>query len=199
MTGRSGTQRARLDQQPAGLSAAQRAARGKAARQSVPRRSHAAFEPRPGRPDPVSLLQRQAAGRLPELLPIRYGRMLASPFAYFRGAALPMASDLAGTPATGLIVQACGDAHLSNFGIFASPERRLVFDINDFDETLPAPWEWDIKRLAASIEVAGRANGFSRGQRREAAIAAVGQYRRAMRRLAGLGQLDVWYAHAELD
>jgi uncharacterized protein (DUF2252 family) len=199
MTGRSGTQRARLDQQPAGLSAAQRAARGKAARQSVPRRSHAAFEPRPGRPDPVSLLQRQAAGRLPELLPIRYGRMLASPFAYFRGAALPMASDLAGTPATGLIVQACGDAHLSNFGIFASPERRLVFDINDFDETLPAPWEWDIKRLAASIEVAGRANGFSRGQRRAAAIAAVGQYRRAMRRLAGLGQLDVWYAHAELD
>jgi hypothetical protein len=134
-----------------------------------------------------------------ELLPIRYGRMMASAFAFFRGAALPMASDLAATPATGLIVQACGDAHLANFGIFASPERRLVFDINDFDETLPAPWEWDIKRLAASIEVAGRGNGFSRGQRRAAVLAAVAQYRQAMRRFAGLGHLDVWYAHAELD
>ena len=125
--------------------------------------------------------------------------MLASPFAYFRGAALPMASDLAGTPATGLNVQACGDAHLANFGIFASPERRLVFDINDFDETLPAPWEWDVKRLAASIEVAGRVNGFGAGQRRQAAIAAVAQYRLAMQRFAGVGHLDVWYAHAELD
>jgi uncharacterized protein (DUF2252 family) len=188
-----------LDQQPAGLSPAERAARGKAAREAVPRQSHAAFEPGPGRRDTVGLLERQAASRVPELLPIRYGRMMASPFAFFRGAALPMASDLAATPATGLIVQACGDAHLANFGIFASPERRLVFDINDFDETLPAPWEWDVKRLAASIEVAGRGNGFSRGQRRSAVLAAVAHYRQAMRRFAVLGHLDVWYAHAELD
>jgi uncharacterized protein (DUF2252 family) len=197
-TGR-GRRRARLDQRPSGLSAAERAARGRAAREAVPRQSHAAFEPRQGRPDTVSLLEQQAASRVRELLPIRYGRMMASAFAFFRGAALPMASDLAATPASGLIVQACGDAHLANFGIFASPERRLVFDINDFDETLPAPWEWDIKRLAASIEVAGRDNGFSRTQRRAAVLAAVAQYRQAMRRFADLGHLDVWYAHAELD
>jgi uncharacterized protein (DUF2252 family) len=165
----------------------------------VPRQAHAVFEPRGDRPDTVGLLRQQAESRLPDLLPIRYGRMLASAFAFFRGAALPMASDLAATPATGFVVQACGDAHLSNFGIFASPERRLVFDINDFDETLPAPWEWDVKRLAASIEVAGRGNGFGRGQRRHAVLAAVGQYRLAMRRFAGLGHLDVWYAHAELN
>jgi len=194
-----GMRRARLDQQPAGLSVAERAARGKAARETVPRQSHAAFKPAHDRPDAVILLERQATSRLQELLPIRYGRMMASAFAFFRGAALPMASDLAMTPATGLIVQACGDAHLANFGIFASPERRLVFDINDFDETLPAPWEWDIKRLAASIEVAGQGNGFTRGQNRAAVLAAVAQYRKAMRRFAGLGQLDVWYAHAELD
>ena len=190
---------ARLDQQTAGLSAAERAARGKAARDTVPRQSHAQFEPARDRPDVVGQLEQQAATRVADLLPIRYGRMLASAFAYFRGAALPMASDLASTPATGLIVQACGDAHLANFGIFASPERRLVFDVNDFDETLPAPWEWDVKRLAASIEVAGQGNGFSRGQRRAAVLAAVAQYRQAMRRYAGIGHLDVWYAHVELD
>ena len=173
--------------------------RGKAARESVPRQSHAIFEPPQRRPETVGLLEQQAASRVPELIPIRYGRMMASAFAFFRGAALPMASDLAATPATGLIVQACGDAHLANFGIFASPERRLVFDINDFDETLPAPWEWDIKRLAASIEVAGRDNGFSRTQRRAAVLAAVAQYRQTMHRFAGLGHLEVWYAHAELD
>jgi uncharacterized protein (DUF2252 family) len=190
---------ARLEPAPAGLSAADRAARGRAARAAVPRESHACFRPGRGRPDPVSLLERQAASRLPELLPIRYGRMLASPFAFFRGAALPMANDLAATAATGLIVQACGDAHLSNFGMFASPERRLVFDINDFDETLPGPWEWDVKRLAASAEVAARGNGFSRGDRRDVVLAAVARYRRAMRRLAGMGEVDAWRSPSEVD
>ena len=190
---------ARLEPAPAALSAAERAARGRAARDAVPRERHASFRPAPARPDPVSLLERQAASRLPELLPIRYGRMLASPFAFFRGAALPMASDLAATPATGLIVQDCGDAHLANFGIFASPERRLVFDINDFDETLPGPWEWDVKRLAASAEVAARDNGVGRKARREIVLAAVGRYRRAMRRLAALGEVDAWESPSEVD
>ena len=194
-----GPGRARLEPVPAALSAAKRAARGRAARDAVPRESHAAFRPAPGRPDPVSLLERQAASRLPDLLPIRYGRMLASPFAFFRGAALPMASDLATTPSTGLIVQACGDAHLSNFGIFASPERRLVFDINDFDETLPGPWEWDVKRLAASAEIAARGNGFGRRLRREIVLAAAARYRRAVRRLAGMGEIDAWQSPSEVD
>jgi uncharacterized protein (DUF2252 family) len=190
---------ARLEPAPTGLAPAERAARGKAARARVPRERHAEFRPAADRPDPVALLQQQDASRVPELLPIRYGRMLASPFAFLRGAALPMASDLAATPASGLIVQACGDAHLSNFGIFASPERRLVFDINDFDETLPGPWEWDVKRLAASAEVAARGNGFGRRQRREIVVAAVARYREAMRRLAGLGELDAWQSPAEID
>jgi uncharacterized protein (DUF2252 family) len=125
--------------------------------------------------------------------------MLASPFAYLRGAALPMASDLAATASTGLTVQACGDAHLANFGIFASSERRLVFEVNDFDETLPAPWEWDIKRLAVSAKVAARGDGLRRAQRLEIVRATVGRYRPAMRRLAGLDSLDVWYLHTELD
>jgi uncharacterized protein (DUF2252 family) len=136
---------------------------------------------------------------VPELVPVRWGRMLVSPFTYYRGAALPMASDLARTPVTGLAVQACGDAHLSNFGIFGSPERRLVFDINDFDETLPGPWEWDVKRLAASLEVAGRDNGFTTKQRRDIVLAAVAQYRQAMRRFAGMTHLEVWYARADVD
>ena len=195
----NGLHRARLEPVPAGATPADRVARGKAARAAVPRASHATFQPAAGRPDPVSLLERQAAARVPELLPIRYGRMLASPFAFFRGAALPMASDLAATPVSGLTVQACGDAHLSNFGIFASPERRLVFDINDFDETLPGPWEWDVKRLAASAEVAAADNGFPRSQRREIVQAAIASYRRAMRRLAGLGDLEVWQSPAEVD
>ncbi|MGZ4433313.1 MAG: DUF2252 domain-containing protein [Trebonia sp.] len=181
------------------LTPTERAARGKAARAEVPRDSHALFELSADRPDPVSLLERQAVSRVPELVPVRYGRMLVSPFTYFRGAALPMASDLATTPASGLTVQACGDAHLSNFGVYASPERRLMFDVNDFDETLPAPWEWDVKRLAASLEVAARGNGFPGKQRREIVLAAVARYRIAMRRFAGLRNLDVWYAHAELD
>ena len=136
---------------------------------------------------------------MPELVPIRYGRMLVSPFAYFRGAALPMASDLADTPCTGLVVQACGDAHLSNFGIFASPERKFLFDVNDFDETLPGPWEWDVKRLAASLEVAGRGNGFSRKQRRRIVAASTRMYRETMRTFAGMSNIDVWYARVDLD
>ncbi len=178
---------------------AERAASGKAARATVPRDSHGEFDPPADRPDPVSLLEQQATSRVPELVPVRYGRMLVSPFTFFRGAALGMAHDLAGGPTTGLLVQACGDAHLSNFGVFASPERRLVFDINDFDETLPGPWEWDVKRLAASLEVAGRDNSFSRAERREMVTACVARYRTAMRRFATMTNLDVWYAHAELD
>ncbi len=165
----------------------------------MPREAHAVFDPPANRPDPVSLLEQQAVSRLPELVPVRYGRMLVSPFTYYRGAALPMASDLATTPVSGLTVQACGDAHLANFGVYASPERRLVFDVNDFDETLPGPWEWDVKRLAASLEVAARGNGFSAKQRREILMASVARYRTAMRGFAGMRELDVWYAHAELD
>ncbi len=195
----AGLRAARLDPSPTTLTAAERAARGKALRAKVPRENHAAFAPAADRPDPVALLQQQDASRVPELLPIRYGRMLTSPFAFFRGAALLMAGDLVATPATGLIVQACGDAHLSNFGIFASPERRLVFDVNDFDETLPGPWEWDLKRLAASADVASRDNGFGRPQRRQIAVAAVARYRKAMRSLAGLGELDAWQSPAEID
>ena len=163
---------------------ATRAAQAKATRRAVPREAHAQFDPAPDRPDPVRLLEDQARTRLAELVPIRYGRMLASPLAYLRGAALAMAGDLAGTPGTGFIVQACGDAHLGNFGIFASPERRLVFDINDFDETLPAPWEWDVKRLATSLEIAGRVSGYRPGERRRLVRETAAQYRLEMR-LAG--------------
>ncbi len=195
----TGPRQARLEDPAAGSDPAAQVARGRAARRAVPREAHAHFEPAPDRPDPVQLLERQARNRVPELLPIRYGRMLASPLAYLRGAALAMAADLAGTPSTGFIVQACGDAHLANFGIFASPERRLVFDINDFDETLPAPWEWDVKRLAASLEIAGRCTGYGGRQRRRLVRETAGQYRLEMRRLAGLGNLDLWYSRGELD
>jgi uncharacterized protein (DUF2252 family) len=181
------------------LTPAESAARGKAARAAVPRASHAVFEPGPDRPDPIALLEEQAATRLPELVPVRWGRMLVSPFTYYRGAALPMASDLATTPVSGLAVQACGDAHLSNFGIFGSAERRLVFDVNDFDETLPGPWEWDVKRLAASLEVAARENGFAVKLRRDIVTAAVTRYREAMRSFAGKTNLDVWYARIDVD
>jgi len=181
------------------LTTAERAARGKAARSAVPRTSHAVFEPAAGRPDPVALLEEQAATRVPELVPVRWGRMLVSPFSFYRGAALPMASDLAGTPVSGLAVQACGDAHLSNFGIFGSPERRLVFDVNDFDETAPGPWEWDVKRLAASLEVAARDNGFGGGQRRDIVTAAAASYRLAMRGFADMTNLQVWYARTDAE
>jgi uncharacterized protein (DUF2252 family) len=174
-------------------------ARGNAARAAVPRESHAAVEFPASRPDPVELLEQQGTTRLPELVPIRYGRMLASPFTFYRGAALVMAQDLATTPNSGLIVQACGDAHLSNFGFFASPERRLVFDVNDFDETLPAPWEWDVKRLAASLEIAARTSGFGRKQRREIVRRTVASYRTAMREFGGQGTLDVWFTQEDVD
>ena len=193
------TQRYQLDTGLGRMTPAERAARGKEARAAVPRDSHAVFDPPPGRPDPVGLLEEQAKSRVPELVPVRRGRMMVSPFTYYRGAALPMASDLSHTPVSGLAVQACGDAHLSNFGIFGSAERRLVFDVNDFDETTPGPWEWDVKRLAASLEVAGRGNGFSGKDRREIVTAAVTLYRQAMRTFAGMTNLDIWYAHADLD
>ena len=160
--------------------------------------SQGEFSPGRGR-DPVGLLLGQAASRVPELVPVRHGRMLVSPFTFYRGAALPMAADLAGTPASGLRVQLCGDAHLSNFGAFASPERRLVFDVNDFDETLPGPFEWDVKRLAASLAVAGRASGFPGKVRRKIALAAGEGYRTAMREFAGQPFLDVWYAHLDIE
>jgi uncharacterized protein (DUF2252 family) len=180
------------------LSRADRAARGKDARTAAPLESHAEFRPGGSR-DPVGLLLSQAESRVPELMPIRHGRMLVSPFTFYRGAALPMAADLASTPASGLRVQLCGDAHLSNFGAFASPERRLVFDVNDFDETLPGPFEWDVKRLAASMAVAGRANGFPGKDRRKVVLAAAEAYRTAMREFAGQPLLDVWYAHLDIE
>ncbi|MGW5721627.1 DUF2252 domain-containing protein [Amycolatopsis sp. NPDC003865] len=176
-----------------------RIARGRAARAAVPRASHAAF-PAPGtRADPLALLARQDTRRVPELVPIRYGRMAASPLAYFRGAALPAAADLAATPRTGFAVQACGDAHLGNFGLFASPERRLVFDLADFDETLPAPWEWDVKRLAASVEVAGRENGHPPGQRRRAVLAVVESYRQATHDFADRSSLEIFASSTDAE
>jgi len=181
------------------LTAAERAAHGKAARREVPRSSHASFEPGPSRTDPLELLERQAQMRVPELVPIRYGRMLVSPFAFYRGAALIMASDLASTPRSGLSAQCCGDAHLSNFGVFASPERRLVFDINDFDETLPGPWEWDVKRLATSVLIAARGNGFPVSDQERAVLDTVRQYRTGMASFAAMNNLDVWYAHLDVD
>ena len=171
---------------------------GKAARVQAPLDSHGVFEPAADR-DPVGLLLAQADTRVPELVPIRHGRMLVSPFTYFRGAALPMAADLAATPTSGLRVQLCGDAHLANFGGFASPGRQLVFDVNDFDETLPGPFEWDVKRLAASLVVAGRDNGFTARDCRIIVLAGVQGYRTAMRVFAGMSMLDVWYAHLEIE
>jgi uncharacterized protein (DUF2252 family) len=178
---------------------AERAARGKAARSEVPRSSHGDWAPAPDRPDPVDLLEEQARSRVPDLVPIRYGRMAASPFAFFRGAAYVMASDLADTPQSGITAQLCGDAHLSNFGGFAGPARRLMFDLNDFDETLPGPWEWDVKRLAASLTIAGRENGLGARERRRVVTAAVRKYREAMRRFAGMRNLDVWYSRVEFE
>ena len=180
------------------LSRADRVARGKDARAVAPLESHAEFSPGRGR-DPVGLLLGQAASRVPELVPVRHGRMLVSPFTFYRGAALPMAADLAGTPASGLRVQLCGDAHLSNFGAFASPERRLVFDVNDFDESLPGPFEWDVKRLAASLTVAARDNGFTAKAGRKIVLAAAERYRTAMREFAEQTFLDVWYAHLDIE
>jgi uncharacterized protein (DUF2252 family) len=181
------------------LSVAERVQRGKAARAEVPRAGHAAFTPPPGRADALEVLESQAKTRVPELVPIRYGRMLVSPFTFYRGAAMIMAGDLADTPRSGLMTQCCGDAHLSNFGVFASPERRLVFDLNDFDETLPGPWEWDVKRLAASMRIAAINNGFSVKDQDEIVLTTAEGYRTAMRTFAGQGNLDVWYAHLEIE
>ncbi len=192
---RRGPARLRTDEQ---LSRADRVARGKDARAQAPLGSHAQFEPDAAR-DPVGLLLQQEQSRVPELVPVRHGRMLVSAFTFYRGAALPMAADLATTPTSGLWVQLCGDAHLSNFGAFASPARRLVFDVNDFDETLPGPFEWDVKRMAASFAVAGRDSGFPTKTRRKIALAAVEGYRTAMRGFADQPLLDVWYAHLDIE
>ncbi|HEY3828879.1 MAG TPA: DUF2252 domain-containing protein [Solirubrobacteraceae bacterium] len=181
------------------LTVAERVAHGKAARAEVPRSSHAVYEPAAHRTDPIVLLERQAQTRVPELVPIRYGRMLVSPFTFYRGAALIMASDLAATPRSGLTVQCCGDAHLSNFGVFASPERQLMFDVNDFDETLPGPWEWDVKRLAASMLIAARDNGFPVADQEQIVLDTVEEYRTAMASFAAMKNLDVWYAHLDIE
>jgi uncharacterized protein (DUF2252 family) len=178
---------------------AERVARGKAARAEVPRSRHGVFEPGAGRADPIALLEEQAKTRVPELVPIRYGRMLVSPFTFFRGGAKIMAADLAATARSGLTVQCCGDAHLSNFGVFASPERKLVFDLNDFDETLPGPWEWDVKRLAASMLIAARDNRFAIADQDRIVLATVEEYRTAMARFATMKDLDVWYAQMDIE
>jgi uncharacterized protein (DUF2252 family) len=180
------------------LTRGEREARGKAARAEVPRSVHAEIDFRLPR-EPIELLEEQATTRVPELVPIRYGRMLASPFAFYRGAALIMAADLARTPNSGLRVQLCGDAHLSNFGVFGSPERNLVFDINDFDETAPGPWEWDVKRLAASFAVGGREIGFTPNDRNAVVLSTVRAYREAMAAFAAMSNLEVWYAHLPIE
>ena len=181
------------------LSPAERKAHGRSARTNVPRSSHAEWEPASKRPDPIALLESQAKTRVPELVPIRYGRMLVSPFAFYRGAALIMSSDLASTPRSGFQVQLCGDTHLSNFGVFGTPERRFAFDLNDFDETNPGPWEWDLKRLVASFTVAGRERGFSEKERRAIVEATVAEYRSAMRGFAEMTNLQVWYSSIDID
>jgi uncharacterized protein (DUF2252 family) len=181
------------------LTEAERAARGKAARAEVPRSELEAWEPPLGRPSPLKLLQEQAESRVPELVPVRHGRMLVSPFTFYRGAAYLMASDLTAMPRTGLQVQLCGDAHLSNFGAFAAPDRRLVFSINDFDETHPGPFEWDVKRLVASFAVAGRDRGFDERQRESVNLAVGRAYREAMTAYAGLGNLELWYARVDVE
>src|SRR5690242_16593925 len=181
------------------LTVDQRVARGRTARREAPRSEHGRWRAAPDRPDPVALLEEQAATRVPELVPIRYGRMLVSPFTFYRGAAAIMAADLASTPVSGITVQLCGDAHLSNFGVFGTPERQLIFDINDFDETLPGPWEWDVKRMAASFEVMGRFRGFSPDNRHAIVTAGVREYRERMRRAADMPTLGAWYDQLDAD
>ncbi len=178
---------------------AERVQRGKEARSEVPRASQAEFAPPSDRSDPVALLEQQARTRVPELVPIRYGRMLVSPFTFYRGAAKIMAMDLARTPRSGLTVQCCGDAHLSNFGVFASPERRLVFDINDFDETLPGPWEWDVKRLSTSMLIAARDRNFTAKEQDRIVLSTTEQYRKAVREFASMDNLAVWYSRLDVE
>ncbi|MFG1813653.1 DUF2252 domain-containing protein [Kribbella sp. NPDC049174] len=181
------------------LAPSDRARLGLAARATLPPREQGELVLAPNRPDPVSLIEEQARSRVPELVPVRHGRMMMSPFAFFRGNALGMAADLGAGPVSGLRVQLCGDAHLSNFGVFGSPERRLLFDINDFDETIAGPWEWDVKRLAASLSVAGRGNGFSRKERRKCVLETARRYRDASAEFGTMRTLDVWYARADID
>ncbi|MFD4322815.1 DUF2252 family protein, partial [Streptomyces sp. NPDC058548] len=177
----------------------ERMALGKEARRRSPRSSHAAYEPPPDRTDPLTILEAQSATRVPELVPIRYGRMTESPFRFYRGAAAIMASDLATTPRSGFTTQLCGDAHMLNFRLLASPERQLMFDINDFDETLPGPWEWDVKRLSTSFVIAARANGFDDTERARIVTATVRSYRQSMIRFASMRTIDVWYAKIGAD
>jgi uncharacterized protein (DUF2252 family) len=181
------------------LTPEQRAARGKAARAAAPRSAHARWRQPSDRPDPVAVLERQSLDRVPGLVPVRHERMAVSPFTFYRGAAAIMAADLAATPVSGVTVQLCGDAHMSNFGVFGTPERRLIFDVNDFDETYPGPWEWDVKRLAVSFEVGGRDRGFGAGDRRAIVREAVRAYRRQMRRTAAEGTLSAWYDHVDAE
>src|SRR5687768_12303547 len=175
------------------LSVDERRARGKEARDRTPPSSHTGWAPAVDRPDPVGLLEPQNLTREPDLVPVRHGRMLVSPFTFYRGAAKIMAADLKDTPTAGLQVQLCGDAHLSNFGVFASPERQLLFDLNDFDETLPGPFEYDVKRMSASFAIAARNNGFSKGDARDATLASVSAYRSSMAEFAAMSTMEVWY------
>ncbi|MFF7202255.1 DUF2252 domain-containing protein [Streptomyces sp. NPDC008141] len=181
------------------LSPSERAARGRAARARAPRSGHAEFMPSRHRPDPIDVIDKQSARRVPELVPLRYGRMSESPFRFYRGAAAVMAGDLATTIDSGLRAQLCGDAHMMNFRLLASPERNLLFDINDFDETLPGPWEWDVKRLGASLAIAGRENGFSDAERAMIVRSAARSYREHMQGFARMRTLDVWYAKSDAD
>ena len=178
---------------------AERSAAGRALRSKALRISHGEWAPAADRPDPISLLEEENHTRVQELVPIRMGRMSLSPFAFLRGSAVVMASDLAKTPVSGIKVQLCGDAHISNFGGFATPERRLAVDVNDFDETLPGAWEWDLKRLAASIVVAGRENGYTAQENRQAVVGSIQQYQTAMQRGASMKSLDVWYTHIDIE
>ena len=177
----------------------QQYAEGKAIRDICLRESHAKWNPPKDRSDPLEILDASNKGRLPELIPVRYGRMIPSPFVFYRGAAAIMAADLAHTPSTGIRVQACGDAHLMNFGAFATPERRVVFDINDFDETLPAPWEWDVKRLATSFLIASQSNGFSETDARKTVLTCVRSYRERMAEFAQMRTMEIWYARLDLE
>src|SRR5438094_9637290 len=180
-------------------SRAERYAAGKALRDRVPREQHGKWKAPKNRHDPVDLVIASSNGRVPGLIPIRYGRMTVSPFTFYRGTALNMAADLAGTPYTGIPTQVCGDCHLMNFGGFATPERRVIFDINDFDETLPGPWEWDVKRLAASVVHAARSNGFPAAAQRDAALACVRSYRERIAKFSNKAALDVWYEHIDIE
>jgi uncharacterized protein (DUF2252 family) len=173
----------------------ERKAQGERSREQVPPSSHAGWTAAPDRPDPVALLEEQNATREHDLVPVRHGRMMVSPLTFYRGAAKIMAADLMGTPRAGLMAQLCGDAHLSNFGTFASPERNLLFDLNDFDETLPGPFEYDVKRMSASFTIATRNNGFTKGEARDVTLASVEAYRTAMAEFAAMGTMAIWYAH----